>query len=200
MDQIFHFITLHIDKAPLLIFFLFLLAGMNIPISIDILVIISSLLAATIAKEKFYTLFFACLFGCYFSAWISYSIGKYGGKYLLNLKIGKKLFPEDRLKKIHLFYQKHGFLTLLIGRFIPFGIRNGIFMSTGMTQSSFFLFALRDIIPCLLWSSVTFTLFHFLGTSYEVLIKNLKILNIFVFAIFLLILGTLFAIKKRKAL
>ena len=198
MDQIFHFISLHVNKAPAIIFSLFLLAGMNIPISIDILVIIASLLAATIAKQKFYSLFFACLFGCYFSAWIAYSIGRFGGHYFLKLKIGQKLFPKERLEKIHRFYEKHGFLTLLIGRFIPFGIRNGIFMSTGMSQSNFFHFALRDMIPCSLWSSVMFSLFHSLGTSYDLLIKNLKIINLSIFSVFSILVIAAIVIRRKK--
>lgn len=184
MDQIYSFISLHLTFAPLIIFFLFLLAGMNIPISIDILVIISSLIAAKALPQSTLYLYLSCLCGCYFSGWIAYWVGRVAGSKILKTSLGQKLFPEKRLTSIFSFYKRYGFLTLLFGRFIPFGVRNGIFMSTGVARSSFRSFALRDIIPCILWSSVTFFSFYKLASSYDVLIKYLKIINITLFSSF----------------
>jgi len=184
MDQIYIFISNNSSIAPYLIFLLFLLAGMNIPISIDILVITSSIIAAKILPQKIYYLFFSCLFGCYFSGWIAYWVGRLAGGKLLKTPFGKKLLPKNKIDRILKFYTTHGFLTLLIGRFIPFGVRNGIFMSSGAAKASFKRFALRDIIPCLLWSSMTFFSFYKLADSYHLLVKYLKIINIIIFSTF----------------
>lgn len=198
MDQIYHYIAHHASSAPWIIFCLFLLAGMNIPISIDILIIIASIISATLLPEKTTSLFLACLSGCYLSAWISYWFGRILGTKLIRTKIGQKMFPSSRLDKIGNFYKNYGFLTLLIGRFIPFGIRNGIFMSSGISKAPFNLFLLRDIIPCLIWTSSSFYLFHKLGTHYEVLIHYMKIINICLFSSFAVALITYICYKRKK--
>lgn len=197
MDQIYHFITQHANIAPWIIFGLFLLAGMNIPISIDILIIMASILSATLLPHKVIPLFLACLCGCYFSAWIAYWIGRLLGKKFIETRLGKKLFPKERLEKIGLFYARYGFLTLLIGRFIPFGIRNGIFMSSGMARSPFMLFLTRDILPCTIWTSSSFFLFHSLGTHFDVLIDYMKIINISLFSCFAVALISYICYKRK---
>lgn len=184
MDQIYLFISQHSSLAPYLIFMLFLLAGMNIPISIDILVMISAIIAAKVLPTKTLYLFVSCLCGCYFSGWIAYWIGRVAGEKLLKTAYGRKLFPEKRMTTLLSFYSRYGFLTLLIGRFIPFGVRNGIFMSSGAAKTSFRLFAIRDMIPCLLWTTSAFFCFYKLADSYHLLVKYLKIINIIIFSTF----------------
>ena len=44
------------------------------------------------------------------------------------------------------FYKKYGALTLVIGRFIPFGVRNAIFLTSGISKmpfAKFFIFHSR---------------------------------------------------------
>jgi len=198
MESLYEFIVHHAHIAPYLLFGLFLLAGLNIPISIDILVIIASILAATIIPEHTISLYVSALCGCYFSAWLAYWLGRLAGRKLLKTAFFKKLLPEEKLDRLQKFYKKHGFLTLLIGRFIPFGVRNGIFMSTGMSRLSFATFCLRDIIPTLLWTSSTFLLFHTLGSNYESLVKYLKWINLSLFCAFGVTVIAIFCYKRRK--
>ena len=119
--------------------------------SMCLLVIIAALIGATIMKDQTILLFLSCFLGCYFSAQLAYLLGRIAGRKLLQYKLGQKLFPKKRLDKIHSFYQKHGILALLVGRFIPFGVRNALFMSSGMAKSSFYRFAITDFFTCLLW-------------------------------------------------
>jgi membrane-associated protein len=198
MDQIYFFISKHSSFAPLLIFLLFLLAGMNIPISIDILIIIASCIAAKILPAQLFYLYLSCLCGCYFSGWVAYWVGRLAGGKILTTSLGKKLFSEKKMEKLLCFYQRYGFMTLLIGRFIPFGVRNGIFMSSGVSKASFKLFALRDLFPCLLWSSVTFFSFYKLADSYDLLIKYLKIINIIIFSTFTVAVILFICYKRVK--
>ena len=198
MDQIYYFITQHATAAPWILFGLFLLAGMNIPISIDILVIIAALLAATIIPELTLPLYFSALLGCYLSAWLAYWLGRFFGKKLLKIKWIATMLPATRLVKLETFYRKHGFLTLLVGRFIPFGVRNGIFMSTGMSQLSFKKFMLRDIFPAFLWTTACFSLFYMLGSNYELLVKYVKLINISIFCAFGVTVIIFICYKRRK--
>lgn len=198
MESLYRWIVEHTAAAPWILFILFLLAGLNIPLSIDVLIAIASILAATLIPESTWALYFSALAGCYFSAWLSYWLGRLVGRKLLKWRWMQKILPQERLEKISHFYKKHGFLTLLIGRFIPFGIRNGIFMSTGISRSSFGKFALRDLLPVTLWTSCAFYLFHTLGANYTLLIKYIKIINLTLFCAFGVTVIAWICYKRRR--
>ena len=188
----------HIAYTPLIAFCLILLAGMNFPISTDVIVVISAFISGSIATHLTLPLYLSILFGAYFSAWISYWFGRLIGNYMLQFSIFQKMFPLARLKKIETFYQKRGFLVLLIGRFIPFGTRNCIFMSAGLSKANFAQFALRDAIACPVWATTLFFLFYSLGANYELLIHYLKTFNIIVFTAFVIGAISIIWIRKRR--
>lgn len=198
MNELFNFILEHKNHSLFIIFSCFLLAGMNIPISIDILMIICSILAAKFMPEYKWYLLGTAFLGCYFSAWIAYWMGRLFGVQLLKYKIFKKMLPESRLQKIRQFYQKHGFLTLLIGRFIPFGVRNGIFMSTGISKSNFTQFILRDLFTSALWAVSSFLLFYHLGLNFDYLIGYSKVMNVGIFLAFSVTVIAIIWYKRKK--
>ncbi|MCH9614445.1 MAG: Inner membrane protein [Chlamydiia bacterium] len=192
------YILAHIHLAPYLIAALILLAGINIPISIDVVIVLAAFIAGSLVPEKALAFFLAITIASYFSAWLSYWFGRKLGRKVLKIRFFAKMFPEEKLERINKFYSKHGLLVLIIGRFIPFGTRNCIFMTTGMTEVSFSRFALRDLIACPIWASCAFYLWYSLGQNLDTLITYAKTLNIIIFSVFLLTLITLFWYKKRK--
>lgn len=198
MEKLIEFIVQNAHLAHWFIFGAIILAGLNIPISADLMVIIAGVLAATVIPEHVILLFLSVFLGCYFSAWVAYWVGRKLGPKLLRLKFFRKMLPEERLEKIRAFYEKHGFLTLLIGRFIPFGVRNGIFMSTGISCFSFTKFMLRDLVACFVWSSTTFSLFYLLGQNYQRLYGYMKTFNLLIFALFAVSVIVLIWYKRRK--
>jgi len=202
MENLIEFIT---EQAPHAHWYLFagiLLAGANVPISIDVMVIIAALLASQIIPEKTPHLFLSIFLGSMLSAWIAYWMGRLLGTQLSKWSYFAKLLSQERLLKIQSFYAKYGLLTLIIGRFIPFGVRNCIFMTTGMSHTSFKKFIWQDAIACLLWSSTAFYFFYTLGQNYQTLLEHLKIINIVLFSTFGLILISVIGykklVKKRK--
>lgn len=198
MQEIVSYIIEHSQYAPPILFILILLAGLNLPISIDVLMVLSAFLAATTVPELTPYLFVSFLVGAYFSAWICYWMGRKVGIKLLKFRYFSKLLPEERLKKMGAFYEKYGLLALIIGRFIPFGFRNCLFTTTGMSKASFTKFMWRDGIACFLWASVTFFTFHRLGKSYEVLLAKVKILNLYIFLAFGLAVIIIVCYKKYR--
>ena len=164
----------HGSEAHWLIFGGAVLAGFSIPISIDLLVMASGLLAATVVPEHTPHLFLSIFLGCYCSAAIAYWIGRLAGKKLLKFRWFTKMLPTKRLEKIKKFYQKRGLITLIGGRFIPFGVRNCLFMSIGISSFSFAKFLLWDLLAVLIWSSSCFYLFYKIGENYETLAFYLK--------------------------
>lgn len=200
MESFMSWISVHAQNAHWFIFIAILLAGVNIPISIDVIIVGAAFLAATLIPEHVLHLYLAIFCGCYFSAWIAYWFGRLVAGKLLRFQWFQRLFPLKRIEKIQLFYQKHGFWTFLVGRFIPFGVRNCLFMSSGMSHVPFSRFILWDLPACLIWSSLSFYLFFTLGKNFQALLNHLKIVNMVIFLVFGVTVITLLWYKRRRKL
>lgn len=193
------FITAHASSAHWILLVGALLAGMNIPISIDLLMIIGATLAATIIPEHLIQLYFFLLIGCAISAWIAYWLGRIIGRKLLSIPFFSKFISPRRMAKVKTFYKKRGALALLIGRFIPFGVRNCLYMTCGMSRMPFMKFVLCDGIAVTLWSSLSFFLYYFLGKNIESLYSHVKWTNFFIFVAFsVTVIGIIWYKKKKK--
>lgn len=198
MESFIEWIVGHAEHAHWFILGAILLAGVNIPISADVLIVIAGFLAAQIVPEHLWHLYFSILVGCYFSAWIAYWFGRLLGQRFSRFRWFNRLLPQERMAKIQSYYQKHGLWTLILGRFIPFGVRNCIFMSSGMSRVSFLKFALWDLLACFIWVSVTFYCFFILGQNYHLLFHQLKIVNIVIFLAFSVTVIGFIWYKRRK--
>ncbi len=174
--------------TPWIIFSLTLLAGLNFPISIDILITLTALLAANYLPDKAYLLFTLFTLGCIFSAWISYSLGRCFGRFV----------KPEKAVKIAAFYKKFGFLAFFICRFIPFGVRNAFFMSSGASKVPFRKFALFDALACTIWSSIFFFTIYKLGQNFDSVLSHLKHFNIVLFSLFALGVASFFIYRFYK--
>lgn len=198
MEQIFQFIFLHASYAHWVVFGLFMLAGLNLPISEDLLIIISGVLSSTVIPENTWKLFLAVFLGAYLSDWIPYWIGRRFGANLWNMPWFAKKIKKERLGQVKQYYAKYGILTLLVGRFIPFGVRNCLFAAAGMGKMRFWKFLLGDGIACLISNTTLFTLAFFCGKNYQILLDKLKVLNVAFFLFFLVALIGLIWYKKSQ--
>jgi membrane-associated protein len=174
--------------APWIIFLLALLAGLNIPISIDILITLSALLAAHYLPEQTYILYGLFTLGCIFSAWIAYGIGRSFGRFV----------KPERAEKIAALYKKFGIFAFFICRFIPFGVRNAFFMSSGFSKVPFKKFVLFDFLACTFWSTLFFFTIYKLGSNFDSVLSHLKHLNIAIFSLFATAAIAGFLIWRRK--
>lgn len=199
MNTIIQFLFEHAHYAHWIVFGALMLAGLNIPISEDLMIILSAVLAATIVPENTGVLFLAVFLGCYISDWVCYWIGRKWGPKLWGIKWFAKTFDQKKLEKIHNYYAKYGFWTLLIGRFIPFGVRNCLFLSAGLGKMPFGTFLLSDGIACIISNSVLFYLAYSAGKNYEALLAFIKTFNIFLFLFFLVLIIGVIWYKRRTS-
>lgn len=200
MDAFLNWIQSHAQHSHYALFGLALLAGMNIPISIDLLMIIGATLAATVIPEHLYIIFFSLFLGCTLSAWIAYCLGRFLGRKLLKLPFFSKFLSKKRVAKMKKFYDKRGPFALIFGRFIPFGVRNALYMSSGMSKLSFPKFALWDGLACFIWSLASFSLYYTLGKNIEALYTNVKWANLAIFGAFsVTVIGIIWYKKRKKA-
>ncbi len=167
IESVAQWLTVHGDQAPLFVFGLLLLTGFSFPVSEDVIVIASGVIAATVIPERTIPLFIAVYTGSFLSDWIAYWIGRLVGKQLVRIPLFQETLSDNRRKTISSFFKKYGFLTLFIGRLIPFGIRNSVFMAAGAGKMHFGKFLLSDGISCLLFSTTIFYLSFRAGENYR---------------------------------
>ncbi|OGN55499.1 MAG: hypothetical protein A3D96_02570 [Chlamydiae bacterium RIFCSPHIGHO2_12_FULL_44_59] len=200
MDSIIQFLFEHAQYAHWIVFGALMLAGINVPISEDLMIIFSAVLAATVVPENTLSLFVAVFLGCYISDWVCYWIGRALGPKLWHISWFAKTFEKKRIAQIQSYYEKYGFWTLLVGRFIPFGVRNCLFLTAGLGKMHFGKFLLSDGIACILSNTVLFSLAYVVGKNYTSLISSLKTFNIFLFSAFVVaIIGYLWYKRKKNA-
>ena len=200
MDTVIQVIFDNAQYAHWIVFSALMLAGFNVPISEDLMIIFSAVLAATVIPENTYKLFIGVFLGCYLSDWICYWIGRRFGPKLWNNSWFARTFERKKIDQIHAYYLKYGFLTLLIGRFIPFGVRNGLFLTAGLGRMPFGRFLISDGIACILSNTVLFTLAYTVGKNYAALISVVKTFNIFLFSAFAVaIIGFIWYKRRKKA-
>ncbi len=198
METITQLIFANAPYAHWIIFSALMLAGINVPISEDLMIILSGVLAANVIPENTYILFAAVFLGAYISDWVSYWIGRGLGRRLWNFRWFARTVSPKKLKQAQSFYAKYGFWTLLIGRFIPFGVRNCLFLTAGLGKMNFAKFLISDGIACILSNVTLFTLSYTLGKNYHRLIENLKIFNLILFLSFIVSIIAFIWYKRRK--
>lgn len=197
METILLFIQNHVQYAHWMVFGLLMLAGLNLPISEDLLIIVCGVFSSTIAPENTWKIFTFLFLGAYLSDWMVYWIGRLWGSNLWRISWFARLFHPKRLKQIERYYKQYGVLTLLVGRFIPFGVRNCLFATAGMGKMHFGKFLLGDGLACLLSNTALFTLSYFCGKNLSHLMKYV---HITIFLVFLIALIVFIWYKRGKSL
>jgi len=195
MEELIQLIHAHIHYAHFIIFGALLLAGLNIPVSEDAMIFISALLAS---KHPDYLphLFIGVYLGAYFSDLICYSLGRFLGPKLFEIRFFANMVPPERVTKISAFYQNYGVITLILGRFIPFGVRNALFLTAGLGKMNFIKFALSDLLACTISTTSFFALYFHYGES---VINYIKQANILIFSLAFILIGVFWYRKKRVA-
>ena len=166
IESMAQWLTVHAEYAPFFVFGLLLLTGCSLPISEDALVIASGVLASTVMPEQTIPLFAAVFLGSYLSDWIAYWIGRLLSTKLTRVPFLKRALSIERRHIVERFFHRYGVLTLFIGRMIPFGVRNSVFMAAGAGGMRFGRFLLGDCLGCLLFSSAVFFLAFRAGENY----------------------------------
>lgn len=182
METIVEWIVAHASIAHFVFFGLLMLAGLCLPISEDLVVISAATLASTTLPENTWLLFISVFLGSYLSDWEAYAIGRFGGGRLIATPWFARHVSQRRIDQLSNFYARYGFWTLIFGRFIPFGVRNALFITAGLGRMPFAWFCLADGIACLLSNAILFSAAYWLGSHSDQLFALLKSINVALFA------------------
>lgn len=196
MEHLIEIIQNNVQYAHFIIFGALLLAGFNIPVSEDAMLFISALIASK-NPEYLPHLFVAVYMGAYLSDIICYGLGRVLGPKLFEIKFFAKMASQDKIDKISLFYEKYGIVTLIFGRFIPFGVRNALFLTAGLGKMNAVKFALSDLLACTISTVCFFSLYYKFGES---VIEYVKEGNIILFSLVAVVLTVYLIIKRKRRL
>ncbi len=194
METIFGFVTTHIHFAPFIICGLLLLAGFFIPVPEDGMLFIAGYLASENPQYLIH-LFAGVYIGVYLSDLIAYSLGRVLGSNLYQIRFLNRLISKEKIEIMQRYFENHGMKTLIVGRFIPFGFRNAMFLSAGISHMNFYKFAFADWIAATISTTVYFSLYYTIGAP---VIAWVKKGNIVIFGIFALAILIVYLIKRRR--
>ena len=185
------------DYLPFIVFFLLLL-GFCMPLSEDLIIITSAIIAEDY-RHLTIPLYIAIYLGLLMSDNISYWIGFHAGYKLKKIKWFSKALSEKKISTIQKYLNKYGIFTFIVCRFIPFGVRNTLFLSSGLSKMRYKFFIIYDLIAAAISSSTLYFIVYFLGASAG---NSFKTIGIILFAVLLTAVITLILIfgvfRKKK--
>ncbi len=185
-----------IDKIGYLGIFLgMFLESTLVPIPSE-LIMIPAGIAASKGLVNIYIVTIVGIVGNIAGAVFSYYLAKILGRKIL-LKIGKFFFVKAQtILKIEHFFQKHGNISVFIGRLLP-GFRHFISIPAGIAQMNLKSFYIYTSAGAAIWTSILSALGFLFGNNQELIQKNLNeiaIICLISCALFLII----YAIYKFK--
>jgi len=80
---------------------------------------------------------------------VNYSVGRWAGPKVFSWETSR-WFNKDAFNKTHTFYEQHGPITIVVGRFLPF-IRTFTPFVAGVADMSYRKFAFYNVIGGILW-------------------------------------------------
>ncbi|GHV62954.1 membrane protein [Spirochaetia bacterium] len=194
MPDFFAVFGQYIAYFPLLALVCLLLAGLNLPISEDLIII-----AGAVLSQDNHSLLLPNLLAIYagvvISDFMSYWIGTRVRKGLLVSRHIRKLVSEERLEKVRYYLDKYGILTFIVCRFIPFGVRNTLFISSGLTGLRLRLFALYDIIAATISVNTLFFLVYHFGDEIK---ENYRLAGIILLIAGVIAVTLIILLKRRR--
>ena len=159
-------ISQYAEYYPFIAFGALMLAGLSVPISEDLIIITGAL----ICQEKpsmLVPIFAAAYAGVVISDYFPYILGNYIRKGTIKAKFLTSLFSPRKIVRIHRYLEKYGIFTFIVGRFIPFGVRNTMFITAGLFGLRLRRFALYDTTAATISVSTLFFLAYHFGDAVE---------------------------------
>ncbi|MCL2127405.1 MAG: DedA family protein [Treponema sp.] len=190
MPDIVSWISQYTEYFPLAAFLGLMLAGLNIPISEDLIIITGALICRG-DPEVLIPTFAAIFLGVVISDYFPYLIGKYIRKGDKISRFVTLFFTHKNIEKMQYYLEKYGIFTFIVCRFIPFGVRNTLIMTSGFTGLNLRRFALYEITASSISVSTLFFLVYRFG---EVIGKPFQAVGV---ALFILVLSAFVFIMIR---
>lgn len=179
-------------------FGLLMIAGLNIPVSEDLVVIGCGVLSATVVPENLAILFICVYAGVYLGDVENYWLARIVGTRLLRWRPIQAVISAERLAQAKRLTERYGAFAILFGRFIPFGVRNALFTTAGLTHMPFVRFAVADLIACTITTVLLFSLGNAFAKNYAKLLDYVNEGKVYIIAVVAIAAVVTFAVVKLR--
>jgi membrane-associated protein len=105
---------------------------------------------------------------------VGYFTGRWAGAYLVNRK-DTWFFKKKYLDVTQAFYQKHGMMAFILGRFLPI-VRTFVTILAGMVKINFPKFLIFNFLGASIWIIVMVLSGHFLGRAFPGITTYLEVI------------------------
>lgn len=105
---------------------------------------------------------------------VGYFTGRWAGNYLQNKK-DSLFFKKKYLDLTQAFYNKHGMMAFILGRFLPV-VRTFVTILAGMVKIDFAKFLIFNVLGAAIWIVVMVLAGHFLGRLFPQITSYLEII------------------------
>jgi membrane-associated protein len=105
---------------------------------------------------------------------VGYFTGMWAGNYLKSRK-DNIFFKKKYLDMTQAFYQKHGMMAFILGRFLPI-VRTFVTILAGMVRIDFTKFIIFNFLGATIWIVVMVLAGHFLGRLFPEIVDYLEII------------------------
>jgi membrane-associated protein len=166
MHDIFARISQYAEYYPFIAFGALMLAGLNVPISEDLIIITGALICQG-NPNMLIPVFAATYAGVVISDYFPYLMGKYIRKGTVKSNFIGRFFSPRKIVRIHRYLDRYGIFAFIVGRFVPFGVRNTMFMTSGLFGVRLRRFALYDTTAATISVSTLFFLAYYFGDAVE---------------------------------
>ena len=174
------------------IFSLLMLGIIGLPVPDETLLTFSGYLIFH-GELKLIPTFFSAFLGSIAGISISYAIGSTFGHHILT-KYGHYIhITESRMQKAHLWFEKIGRWSLLVGYFIP-GVRHVVAILAGTSELQMWEFALFAYSGGFIWTTTFLSIGYFFGRHSRVILHSINhnIVSISIAGVIVLILFYLY--------
>ena len=200
MPDFFALLNQYIVFYPLAAFVCLLLAGFNLPFSEDLIIITGALLGnkkPELMIPNLVAIYAGVIISDFFVYWVGTRVRKGAAK----SNFFSRLVPEKALGKMRYYTDKYGIFTFIVCRFIPFGVRNTLFFTSGFFNLPLRLFALYDIVAATISVNTLFFLAWHFGDNIRkpVRIAGLVLFIVIVSALISLIIRLIVVWRRGKS-
>src|SRR5207248_6634303 len=136
-------------------------AGMGVPISEDLVLLIGGALAAQGVTTYWPTLA-AGYFGVILGDVLIHHWGNRLGPRAYEHKLVRRVMSQEREEQLRVHFARHGFWTVVVGRHTP-GLRAPIFFLSGASGIGFWKFLIADLLSAAVTVPIVVTLGYYFG-------------------------------------
>lgn len=188
-----------LEYGSFALFVLLMLGIFALPVPDETLMVLAGILIAH-GKLNVFATGIAAFAGTCCGITISYFIGRTAGTFLIR-KYGHWFrLTEEKMNRVHNWFEKIGRWALFIGYFIP-GVRHLTGYAAGISVLEYRIFALFSYSGALIWCIIFLSIGYFLGNKWVhislILEEQWTTIAFIVFA--LIVFGVLFWWRRRKA-